>query len=106
MIDTDSFAYEVSGEGKAELDSGHTVERINIVNEVIEEEVTPTPTATITPTHGNSYTQTPTPYVNRDGKTPDSPKTGDNTPIGLYLLLLIIAAGLAGGVVYKKKKQK
>lgn len=38
------------------------------------------------------------------GKTSTSPKTGDDTPIGMYLLLLVAAIGLAVGSIYKKKK--
>ncbi len=52
-------------------------------------------------------------YVNRPAKRvtvaptrKESAKTGDDTPIQMYLMLLFAAAGIAGGIIYKKKRIK
>ena len=88
LVDPDGFAYIVSGEGSAELKIGQLSGRVNIVNEVKEKAVTLTPTPEATPTPGAT------------------PETGDNTPIGMYLWLMIAALGAAGGSVSKKRKQR
>ena len=62
------------------------------------------PEVTITPTPEVTTTPAPTPWENPKGK---SPKTGDDTPIALYLMLLLIAgAGLTGAVAAKRRKRK
>lgn len=107
-VDTDSFAYEVSGEGTVSLDKDKLEGNVTIVNKVKEKAV-PTPTPSITPSApenvsgGSTTVETHVP----DSKSAVAAKTGDNTPIGAYAAVLVIAAlAIAGGVVYKKKKKK
>ena len=105
-IDKDAFIYEVSGEGTVSLDKNNLEGTITIVNTVDEEEeITPTPTPS-TPSDstppGGTTAQT---YENNSQKTAGV-KTGDNTPIGAYVAVLVIAAlAIAGGIFYKKKRK-
>ncbi|MCI6035377.1 MAG: LPXTG cell wall anchor domain-containing protein, partial [Firmicutes bacterium] len=64
------------------------------------------PAPSVTPTPGITSSPAPSPTPT-PGKTPgNTPKTGDNTPIGMLLILMFISlAGLIGIVRYKKKHQ-
>lgn len=80
-------------------------------------EPTPTPELTETPASTKAPTVTPTetPDTPDSPDTPDTPadthgsgsapvKTGDNTPVALYVLLLALAGIAAAGVVVYRKK--
>jgi pilin isopeptide linkage protein/LPXTG-motif cell wall-anchored protein len=73
-------------------------------------EPTPTPTPTLTPTVTPVATSTPsagtTPGTSGTSGT-SSPKTGDNTDVTLWMMLLCAAAaGMSGSVWYRKRTRK
>lgn len=53
---------------------------------------TPTPTSSVTPT--------------KSTQTTNAVKTGDNTPIGMFVVLLIAAIAVIGGGIYLKRRKK
>ena len=71
---------------------------ITITNTVVS--TTPTPAPSITP--GSD-----TPGSSSGGISGSSPvKTGDRTPVGLFIGLFAAAAVIAGAVVYLKRRKK
>lgn len=103
----DDYNFAVEGQ----IDYSYNEDLIKVVNKSVT--VTPTPevTPTVTPgPNGGTTTSgggdsTPNSYSTLSGKV--AVKTGDNTPIGTYVLILAVAAiAIAGGVVYKKKRKK
>ena len=63
--------------------------------EEIKEKITkntPTPTSSVTPT--------------KSTQTTNSVKTGDNTPIGIFVVLLIAAIAVIGGGICLKRRKK
>ena len=53
---------------------------------------TPTPTSSVTPT--------------KSTQTTNAVKTGDKTPIGIFVVLLIAAIAVIGGGIYLKRRKK
>ena len=120
-LDKSTFGYLVSGEGSVTLTSGRLHGEILLTN--TKKEPTPTPTVapttapTVTPTTApGGTTATPggtggtgtTPNVQDSGTTSAaSVRTGDDTPILMYVLLAAIALGIAlGGAVFLKGRKK
>ena len=120
-VDHDSFAYEIDGEGDIILNESESYENsMDITN---SKNTTPEPTVTNTPVPSGQPTVTPsertsTPVpggstsTNNDGGGTTgrtSVKTGDNTPIGVWVGILaaaIVVGGAAGFAVKRKKKKK
>ena len=119
-VDHDSFAYEIDGEGDIILNESESYENsMDITN---SKNTTPEPTVTNTPVPSGQPTVTPsertsTPVpggstsTNNDGGGTTgrtSVKTGDNTPIGVWVGILaaaIVVGGAAGFAVKRKKKK-
>lgn len=108
-IDTDLFAYEISGEGDIILNKSESyTNSIDITNSLKTE-----PDPTVTPTPSTEPTVTPsgnTPNTSNNSGTTGrtSVKTGDDTPIGTWVGILvaaIVVAGAAGFAVKRKKKK-
>lgn len=113
--------YNISMEGA--IDYSYNDDLLDIVNKPVE--VTPTPSATPTPdasvtpqpggstgggsTGGGSSSggtlsgSSANTYNTLSGKV--AVKTGDDTPIALYVVLMVVAAALSGGVVYRKRRK-
>ena len=73
---------------------------ITITNTVISTTPTPTPAPSTTP--GSD-----TPGSSSGGISGSSPvKTGDSTPVGLFIGLFAAAAVITGAVVYLKRRKK
>lgn len=128
-IDQNTFPYKVSGEGDIILNKDENYENsMTITNrQDTEPDPTITPTVTpeatvtpgaqpsVTPTTPSERTNTPVPgnndssYYNNGGTTGrTSVKTGDDTPIGIWIGILaaaIVVGGGAGFAVRKKKKK-
>lgn len=118
-VDHDSFAYEIDGEGDIILNESESYENsMDITN---SKNTTPEPTVTNTPVPSGQPTVTPsertsTPVpggstsTNNDGGGTTgrtSVKTGDNTPIGVWVGILaaaIVVGGAAGFAVKRKRK--
>lgn len=118
-VDHDSFAYEIDGEGDIILNESESYENsMDITN---SKNTTPEPTVTNTPVPSGQPTVTPsertsTPVpggstsTNNDGGGTTgrtSVKTGDNTPIGVWVGILaaaIVVGGAAGFAVKEKEK--
>lgn len=109
------FVIEKAGEvqqveGKYSVIAGE-VQELSIVNypaaETPAPSVTPSPSVTPeaqTPTPGSS---TPGSHSTSGGSSSGTPvKTGDDTPIGMYMVLLILAAGAIFIPIYLKMKEK
>lgn len=73
-----------------------------------EPTVTPTLTPTVTPTLTPTATPTPRPTATPAPSTPKSGsapvKTGDDSPIGMYILIFAAAAGIAVFAVVRRRK--
>lgn len=78
-VDKEEFEYEVSGEGTVTLKEDDLDEDIEITNELIEEE-------------------------EKEEEKSKSSKTGDETPIGFYMGLLL-AAAIVMAVVFAKRRK-
>ena len=112
-IDKDTFLFDVSGEGDVVLNKSESyINNIEITN---SQETEPDPTAT--PTPGTQPSVTPSQDNNTPGGgTSDnggttgrtSVKTGDDTPIGVWVGILAAAVviGGAAGIAVKRKKKK
>ena len=107
----DSFEYDLSVDTESiTFNESNKVASVTLVNqeraededegteeEEIKEKITKnTPTPTSTPSN------TPT----KSTQTTNSVKTGDNTPIGIFVILLIAAIVVIGGGIYLKRRKK
>lgn len=101
----ETFGYLVNGEGKAELCKGSLESGITIIN--MEKIAMPTPTITpakfITPTPAVPGNSTPTSGGGSSPSKGDSPKTGDDTPVMGYMVMLL-ATGILAVVLTKRQK--
>ena len=105
----DSFEYDLSVDTESiTFNESNKVASVTLVNqeraedededteeEEIKEKITkntPTPTSSVTPT--------------KSTQTTNSVKTGDNTPIGIFVVLLIAAIAVIGGGIYLKRRKK
>lgn len=106
---TDSFEYDLSVDTESiTFNESNKSASVTLVNqeraededeETEEEEIkekttknTPTPTSSVTPT--------------KSTQTTNAVKTGDNTPIGMFVVLLIAAIAVIGGGIYLKRRKK
>jgi LPXTG-motif cell wall-anchored protein len=111
----EGFAYLVTGEDHVQLRKGKIDGDVTIVNTV--KEVTPelsiTPIPTSTP--GPTISPSGVPTVSTDTTQPegnpqtsggtDSPKTGDDTEAGIFLLMAAFAVIAGGGAVALRRKK-
>ena len=105
----DSFEYDLSVDTESiTFNESNKSASVTLVNqeraededeETEEEEIkekttknTPTPTSSVTPT--------------KSTQTTNAVKTGDNTPIGIFVVLLIAAIAVIGGGIYLKRRKK
>ena len=105
----DSFEYDLSVDTESiTFNESNKAASVTLVNqeraededegteeEEIKEKITkntPTPTSSVTPT--------------KSTQTTNSVKTGDNTPIGIFVVLLIAAIAVIGGGIYLKRRKK
>lgn len=93
-VDKSVFPYEVSGEGEASFTKDSTKGSVTITNTIPADPATPAPTHTPQPG---------TPGSNNPGTGKSPVKTGDDTPVGLWLA--VMAAAAAAGVVFVRKKR-
>ena len=99
-VDKSTFGFEVGGEGNVVFQPADDEKTITITNTVIS--TTPTPTSAPSITPGSD-----TPGSSSGGISGSTPvKTGDNTPVGLFIGLFAAAAVIAGVVVYLKRRKK
>lgn len=117
----DTFKYKVTGQGEVTLNNDNrfitTKEITNSLSSEPEPTATPNPTVTPGTTPGGSDQITPVPNngtTNRttpndtSGTARRSVKTGDDTPIGVWVGILAAAIIVGGGAAYgvKRKKKK
>ena len=105
----DSFEYDLSVDTESiTFNESNKVASVTLINqeraededegteeEEIKEKITkntPTPTSSVTPT--------------KSTQTTNSVKTGDNTPIGIFVVLLIAAIAVIGGGICLKRRKK
>lgn len=101
LVDKHHFGYSVSGEGKVNLHSGNLNGEIVITNTKKD----PTPTPTVTPGNSGSNSSPNNPSHGSSGSSPV--KTGDDTPITLYVVIIAAAlAIIAGCIIYLKGRKK
>lgn len=128
FIDPDSFPYTVSGEGEVVLEKSKSYRESMTITNSRETEASPTPTPTAGPTvtpgssttpaptvtPGTTITITPVPDNDTPGNnTPDtggtasrSVRTGDNTPIAVWVGILAAAVIVVIVAVFMKRKKK
>ena len=100
-IDHDAFAYTVSGEGTVTVSQDSNRGALTITN-TVSETTTPTPTGS-TPYFGS--TPTPIPGGGDSSSTP-SVRTGDDTPILIWILIAAAAVVVIGIVAVRRNKKK
>ena len=103
LVDSDSgFAYDATVENEnVTLNEQNTSANITIINQKYEE-VTPT----VTPAEVTPAEVTPTEVTSTEiTGTSTGVKTGDTTPIALYVMLLLVAAA-AVAVSCRRRKEK
>ena len=88
-----SIESEIDGEADFDEDEDGILDYINYPETTITPTATATPSAKITPSGNQTTSRT-------------SVKTGDDTPIALYILLLAVAACAAGGAVTVSRKKR
>ncbi|MDO4308069.1 MAG: SpaA isopeptide-forming pilin-related protein, partial [Eubacteriales bacterium] len=98
----EGFMYTVSQDvTEVTMNQENTYANVVIINsEITEEEITPKVTPTVTPTSIPSPTVTPGGSTTRTGV-----KTGDDTPIGLYLALLAASCIMLGTTGYRRRRR-
>ena len=115
-VDDDTFKYTVTGQGEVTLNSDN---RYNVTKEItnsLSSGPTATPNPTVTPGgSGGNQQVTPVPNggtANRNtpndtsGTARKSVKTGDDTPIGVWVGILAAAIVIGGGAAYAVKRKK
>lgn len=113
ILDHDEFPYEISGEGNLEVTrEGQYKGNITLTNS----RNTATPTVTKTPSDTNTPTPAPGNGDNGGGNTPGTHssdgtsqhpvKTGDNTNIAIWVVLLAAAVVIIGFIGYRSRKRK
>ena len=98
-VDKNTFGYTVGGEGNLTFEGEKelTVTITNTVN-------TPTPTPQTTPSITPGTTPGITPGITPPGSR-HSVKTGDNTNIVIWFVVLFVAAAAVGFVIARKRKK-
>ena len=95
--------YNISVSG--EIDYSYSDDLLKIVNKVVNKVVSVTPQPENSVSGGGGGGSTPVSYSSAlSGKV--AVKTGDSTPIGLFVGLFVAAAALAGAAVYLKRRKK
>ena len=116
-VDDDTFKYTVTGQGEVTLNNDNRYTVTKEITNSLSSEPTPIPTATPGATHGGNDRITPIPNNGTAGGTAPndtsgtarrSVKTGDDTPIGVWVGILAAAIIVGGGAAYgvKRKKKK
>ena len=116
-VDDDTFKYTVTGQGEVTLNNDNRYTVTKEITNSLSSEPTPIPTVTPGGNHGGNDRITPIPNNGTAGGTAPndtsgtarrSVKTGDDTPIGVWVGILaaaiIVGGGAADGVRRKKKK--
>ena len=112
ILDPDEFPYEISGEGNLEVTrKGQYKGSITLTNskDTATPTVTKTPSETNTPTPapGNSNNGGNQPGSHGSNSTSQHPvKTGDNTNIAIWVVLLAAAVVIIGFIGYRSRKRK
>lgn len=89
-VDKSTFGFEVSGEGNISFTGDELEKSMTITNTVVT--TTPEVTPGITPgTH--------------ESQTPKKVRTGDNTPIVMWMVVLFVAAAVVGFVITRRRKK-
>ena len=111
-VDKNTFAYDVSGEGNVTLTKGRLSGELALTNTKNVPTVTPTAAPTVTPTIEPGVTPTTPPGTTvppTSGGTTGTTavRTGDDSPILLYILTAAIAFGvIVGGAIFLKGRKK
>ena len=116
-VDDDTFKYTVTGQGEVTLNNDNRYTVTKEITNSLSSEPTPIPTATPGANHGGKDRITPIPNNGTAGGTAPndtsgtarrSVKTGDDTPIGVWVGILAAAIIVGGGAAYgvKRKKKK
>lgn len=116
-VDDDTFKYTVTGQGEVTLNNDNRYTVTKEITNSLSSEPTPIPTATPGTNHGGNDRITPIPNNGTAGGTAPndtsgtarrSVKTGDDTPIGVWVGILAAAIIVGGGAAYgvKRKKKK
>lgn len=116
-VDDDTFKYTVTGQGEVTLNNDNRYTVTKEITNSLSSEPTPIPTVTPGANHGGNDRITPIPNNGTAGGTAPndtsgtarrSVKTGDDTPIGVWVGILAAAIIVGGGAAYgvKRKKKK
>lgn len=99
--DDNTFKYTVTGQGEVTLNNDNRYTVTKEITNSLSSEATPTPN----PNNGTTNRTTPN---DTSGTTSRSVKTGDDTPIGVWVGILAAAIIVGGGAAYgvRRKKKK
>ena len=100
-LDSDNFAYEISGEGNVELSMENTEGSITLTNTIKEEESESSSEEETTSTEKEKEKHTP----NTTSRTSTGGKTGDTTPIKTWIIIGVVAAAIIFLIIRKKKSE-
>ena len=112
VAQTNGFKYDLSvANGTITFDENNKTADVTLVNqEQAEDEDEETEEEIEEKTTKKTLTPTPTSISSNDStkstQTTKSVKTGDNTPIGIFVILLIAAIIVIGGGIYLKRRKK
>lgn len=101
-LDSDNFAYEISGEGKVELSMENTEGSITLTNTIKEEESESSSEEETTSTEKEKEKHTP----NTTSRTSTGGKTGDTTPIKTWIIIGAVVAAVIIFLIIRKKKSE
>ena len=101
-LDSDNFAYEISGEGNVELSMENTEGSITLTNTIKEEESESSSEEETTSTEKEKEKHTP----NTTSRTSTGGKTGDTTPIKTWIIIGVVAAAVIIFLIIRKKKSE
>ena len=101
-LDSDNFAYEISGEGNVELSMENTKGSITLTNTIKEEESESSSEEETTSTEKEKEKHTP----NTTSRTSTGGKTGDTTPIKTWIIIGVVAAAVIIFLIIRKKKSE
>lgn len=101
-LDSDNFAYEISGEGNVELSMESTKGSITLTNTIKEEESESSSEEETTSTEKEKEKHTP----NTTSRTSTGGKTGDTTPIKTWIIIGVVAAAVIIFLIIRKKKSE
>ena len=105
VIDAETFKYDVSLENEeVTFDESNTSAKVTITNQEQDEDKDKDKDKDTDKDKDKDKDKTTT--TSSNAASTKAVKTGDNTPIGIFVVLLIAAIAVIGGGIYLKRRKK